>query len=388
MKELNGIYRGVIEDRNDPEKMGRCRVRIFGIHTPQKERINKDKGGIKTDELPWATPANPITEGSISGFGSWSVPLQGSHVFVFFENGHPNQPIYFASVPGLPTQESDPTKGFNDPDGTFPSAHRLGEPDVHKLVRGESEGTVVDGKNDALDKDVEMSDGGTWSEPESPYAAVYPDNVVMSTHGGLIVELDNTPGSKRFHVFHPSNTYIEVDNDGTMVIRNNKDRYEVILGGRNIHIKEFHNETTDGNKTTLVGENEHMKVKKNQTEIVGENVAREIGENLTDTVTNDATYNTGGNVTENTTGNHTDNVDGNQAETIGGSHTENTTGNLNITVGGSCNITVTGHCNVTADTIDLDGGGGVKGGVVTGECLCSFTGMPHPQSSSNVDSSL
>lgn len=390
MKNLSGIYRGVVEDRNDPEEMNRCRIRIFGVHTPQKNKINNDKSGVATEELPWATPANPITEGSISGFGSWSVPLQGSHVFVFFENENPNQPVYFASVPGVPTQEPDTTMGFNDPDGDFPTSHRLDEPDVHRLARGVSEGTIVDGKNDNIDTDVEMSDGNTWSEPESFYNAQYPDNVVIATHGGNIIELDSTEGSKRIHIFHASNSYIEINDDGDMVIRNNKDRYEVIIGGRNIHIKENYNSTTDKNRTALVGENEHMKVKKNQTEIIGQNVERSIGENLTDTITDDATYNTGGNVVENTTGNHTDNVDGNQIENITGDHTETTQGNLTITVEGDCNITVTGECNLTANTVDINGaaGGGHLDGVVTGDCKCAFTGKPHIQKSSNVKGTL
>jgi hypothetical protein len=47
---LNGIYRGVVEDYNDPDKMGRCKVRIFGIHSPNKTKTLFD--GIPIDELP------------------------------------------------------------------------------------------------------------------------------------------------------------------------------------------------------------------------------------------------------------------------------------------------------------------------------------------------
>ena len=35
-QQLYGIYRGVVEDNNDPEKKGRCRVRVFGVHTKKK----------------------------------------------------------------------------------------------------------------------------------------------------------------------------------------------------------------------------------------------------------------------------------------------------------------------------------------------------------------
>jgi len=54
---------GVVEDRMDPEKMGRCRVRIYGYHIDSKIIL-------PTKDLPWATPIQPITSAAISGIGS------------------------------------------------------------------------------------------------------------------------------------------------------------------------------------------------------------------------------------------------------------------------------------------------------------------------------
>jgi len=363
---LHGMYRGVVEDRNDPKKMGRVRVRVFGVHTEQKTK--DDFNGIPTEELPWATPANPLFEGSIAGFGSWSVPLQGSHVFVFFENGHINNPVYFATSPGLPTEKPDTTKGFNDPDGVYPHDDRLNEPDVHRLARAEKveDGTIVKFKSDNLDKGVPQADDNTWDEPEPAYKAEYPDNIVLSTHKGITIELDNTNDNERIHIFHPSNSYIEIDVDGNMVIRNNKDKYEITIGGKFIHIKEDFNETIDRNKTKYVKQNEISKIDQNQKETIGKDVTRDIVGNLSDT------------------------IDGNVTESVGGDHKEDITGNLNITVGGDCNITVTGQCNITADNVYIDGnsGGGHLDGIVTGDCLCAFTGKPHIQKSSNVKGTL
>ena len=39
-------WQGVVEDRNDPLKLGRCRVRILGYHTDNKQ-------DIPTATLPW-----------------------------------------------------------------------------------------------------------------------------------------------------------------------------------------------------------------------------------------------------------------------------------------------------------------------------------------------
>ena len=49
-EKIHGIHRGVIEDNRDPEKRGRCKVRVFGIHTDIK--IPTQFEGIPTDELP------------------------------------------------------------------------------------------------------------------------------------------------------------------------------------------------------------------------------------------------------------------------------------------------------------------------------------------------
>ena len=44
---------GVVEDRIDPLKLGRYRVRILGYHT-------EDNNLIPTEELPWAYPLMAI----------------------------------------------------------------------------------------------------------------------------------------------------------------------------------------------------------------------------------------------------------------------------------------------------------------------------------------
>ena len=54
---------GVVEDRMDPEFLGRCRVRIFGYHTDDKDRL-------PVTGLPWAIPIQPITSAAMSGKGS------------------------------------------------------------------------------------------------------------------------------------------------------------------------------------------------------------------------------------------------------------------------------------------------------------------------------
>ena len=84
---------GVVEDRMDPEQIGRVRVRIYGYHTD-------DKAFLPTKDLPWAVPILPITSASISGKGSAPLgPVPGSWVIGFFLDGEDmQQPAIFGTI--------------------------------------------------------------------------------------------------------------------------------------------------------------------------------------------------------------------------------------------------------------------------------------------------
>lgn len=84
---------GVVEDRQDPEKLGRCKVRIFGYHTNNKELL-------RTKDLPWCIPIQPITSAAVSGIGSSPLgPVQGTWVIGFFLDGEDcQQPAMFGTI--------------------------------------------------------------------------------------------------------------------------------------------------------------------------------------------------------------------------------------------------------------------------------------------------
>lgn len=352
IEQLYGIFRGVIEDNNDPEKAGRCRVRVFGIHS--ELNIKTVLEGIPVDELLWAEPAMGLIEGSITGFGLWSVPVQGSHVFVFFENGNPMQPRYFATVPGIPTeapaQPDERSKvGFQDPDGVYPiqtaeqpdHPNELNEPDVHKLARGETQFTLVNEKIDRQIIDIQTADGNTWNEPLPYYDARYPENIVLATHGGITVELDNTVipaegeggtevGKRRISIYHPSHTFIEISEEGDISFRNERDRFEIVTRNRKIYIMAGEDKTVDLNQT--------LYVKNDKTEKVGGDEVK--------TVENDYTLNVGNEMTED--------VGASKSVTVAQDMTEDIGGNLEITVGGNVDITASGPVTVTAPSISLN----------------------------------
>ena len=106
--KFTSTYRGKVIDNLDPEKLGQVRVEIYPMLISKTTAKNLDGvDGIETEQLPWAVPAMPLSSGAGDGCGSFMVPGVGSFVFVFFEEGDVNQPVYFAEAQtkqyGLPS---------------------------------------------------------------------------------------------------------------------------------------------------------------------------------------------------------------------------------------------------------------------------------------------
>ena len=89
---------GVVEDRNDPEKLGRCRVRIFGYHI-------EDTNILPTKDLPWALPVQSINSAAVSGIGSSPTGIvPGTWVIGWFLDGEEcQQPIMMGTISGKPS---------------------------------------------------------------------------------------------------------------------------------------------------------------------------------------------------------------------------------------------------------------------------------------------
>lgn len=235
---------GAVEDRNDPLKIGRVRVRVFGLHTA-------NRSVLPTDSLPWAYVIQPITSAANSGIGySPTGILESTHVFGFWADGDNMQmPIVLGTMAGIPTQagnsEGIKDVGFNDPNGVYPK--EANQPDTDKLARGESTGTIIEAKNVTRVQNIPSGLISSFSEPESSYNAKYPKNHVYTSESGHVQEFDDTPGHERIHLFHRSGTSMEFGPDGSLVERVVKDNYQVVLGDDYIYVKGTANVTVDGN---------------------------------------------------------------------------------------------------------------------------------------------
>lgn len=102
------VYMGVVENRLDPMKLGRCQVRVMGLHTA-------DKIILPTDMLPWAIPMQSINSAAMNGIGQSPVGLvPGTWVLVIFQDEDCQQPIMIGSIGGIPDTNTITSTGDDD----------------------------------------------------------------------------------------------------------------------------------------------------------------------------------------------------------------------------------------------------------------------------------
>lgn len=81
-----GLYRGIVIDNKDPEKRGRVRI--------QTPAIGQIEASMVPDNL-WASYCGPGTSvGSHGAHGLFCPPEIDDQVFVMFEGGRPEKPVY------------------------------------------------------------------------------------------------------------------------------------------------------------------------------------------------------------------------------------------------------------------------------------------------------
>tara|TARA_B100000287_G_scaffold402265_1_gene423034 strand:- start:15 stop:1085 length:1071 start_codon:yes stop_codon:yes gene_type:complete len=290
-------YYGIVEDRHDPLKIGRVRVRVHGVHTSSKLSVS-------TPDLPWAQVMLPTTSAGLSGFGTQHGLVEGSTVILFFRDEHKQQPVIIGSAPGLPSSgyrqtaddklmTRDVKHGFNDPRRLTADAYD-GTPDGKNPEHSPKRGFGLDKGLDTAPKIYESRDishigkGSSITEPtiteddlpyyplytdqsdlskladttdetglhagrdilkssgvlflsgkgdiKSPAKPVYPYNKVLQTESGHVLELDDTPSAERIAIEHRSGTFQEIHPDGSQVTRVVNDNYTVICRDEEVFV--------------------------------------------------------------------------------------------------------------------------------------------------------
>jgi len=396
---------GVVEDRNDPLMLGRCKVRYFGWHS-------EDKQEMPTSKLPWSVPMIPLDSGR-NPIG----PTEGDWICGFARDGIIFQePVMMGILPGIPEIEANPAKGFNDPrpdsvlnsdtvprnplshpiqhdDGTGSELIELGqvsrfpqnEPNdgmlrfvdqkeaiTNRFERNEFQTqTVVKAKKDNLeigqtnvpeDSDTPnpaphvnsgvgsdaLSNIEHFTEKETPYAGKYPYNHAYFSESGHLIEVDDTPGAQRLHWYHRSGSFKEIHPSGLTVEKIVDKEYHIVLKGRYTHIENSDVEVVDHrkqivvNKNSLSGQNYDLTVCANSDM----NFTIQKGQHNTYVMDGDRNARVNKNnyylIQENEVGT----IKRNRAVTVCADDTLHVYGNVNIIVHKDCNINAGGNINV------------------------------------------
>ena len=277
---------GVVEDRADPKKSGRVRVRCLGYHSASTQEI-------PTADLPWASIMMPVTAGGNSGIGTSShFLLEGTWVVGFFRDPAKQEPVIMGALPGVNTSTTDNFTiassskvggqskggGFKDPKGVYPTTKYVGKPDTNLLAQelvSEHASNSVKTSTDSW-----STASGSAEQPKSTQSsAKYPTNHVYETESGHYVEFDDTAGNERIHLYHKMGTFIEIDSAGNVIIKTVGNVTNIVAGNMDTYVK--------GNYSISAGGNIDIYAKGNLTEKVDGNVKNTIAGTLTEEVTLD-----------------------------------------------------------------------------------------------------
>jgi len=374
----------VVEDRRDPLKLGRVRVRILGAHTA-------DKTLIPTCALHWAYVYQHSNNAAMNGLG-WSNNgiVEGTWCWGFFKDGPSAQdPVILSVIPGIPELAPDPSSGFFDPSKPFHdynSAPRkikerfypndgsgaqlkdettaslyprishpwgcvIGESDTNRLARGENtDDTIIGVRKRQRDVHIPIAFAHTsptrqWNEPESSYAAVYPYNHVFESESGHIFEVDDTPGAERLHFYHRSGTYVEINGgtSGDFQMKVVGKRFEITMEQAYSHYQNTLNVTVDGETNIYVKKDVNLQVDGNMNvHVQGDYTEKIQGNYLTDI---------GGNRVVHIKGNDELDVKGNETLKVAGTVSESSGGNFTIAAGGEITESAGDQLSLTSGTL-------------------------------------
>lgn len=227
---------GVVEDREDPDKLGRVRVRVLNFHGTKVE--------TPTEDLQWAFIIMPSYTAGFEKTGISPTGLMvGSTVFGFFADGAEGQmPMILGTIQGIPDKD-------------------VSKHDVTSLAR----------EVNSINKST------LGPEPPSDYGTKYPFNRVYQSESGHVIEIDDTPSHERIHLYHTSGTYTEINKNGRTVRKVVDNDYEIVVKDRFVYIQGNLDVEIKGNVNVRIDGNVDMYVKGNVTEKIDGNYDCKVG---------------------------------------------------------------------------------------------------------------
>ena len=220
------IYYGVVESRADPLKLGRCKVRVIGIHT-------EDTKVLPTADLPWAVPIMPCVSASNSGIGySPTGLIEGTWVAVFFSDGESYQePIILGSFFGRP--EASP-KVESEVEQVSPTS-------ASKVTNNAQKSTTTSQNSNVLKQVETYSKTTNKTTGESEYSiGAYTSKMESGGNVGAINEKDGNGASYGKYQMHSGDLRGgKVPDDSTLMTYINQSEYKEEFAGLTPGSKAF-----------------------------------------------------------------------------------------------------------------------------------------------------
>lgn len=200
-----GVYIGKIEDTNDPEILGRVKVRVSAINT--------DKAKIPTSALPWAHFVS--LGGGDPDHGDYKVPPVGAQVAVIYMQGDPHFPFWIGTVWGKDDTITEVGKRVADTTG--------------KSRHG---GNVYPGSN--IDGSAAEAHKVTAIKTPGGHKIIFDDDsggdsqhITLETAGGHIISFDDKAATRRIEMQTPLGHNIlmsDISGKASIVITTNGDQ--------------------------------------------------------------------------------------------------------------------------------------------------------------------
>jgi hypothetical protein len=338
------LHIGVVEDRNDPLKLGRVRVRILGLHSPDR------KSDIRIADLPFATvmqPPNVSTAGP-----TISQLVEGTWVVCMFLDQNMQDPLVLGSVPtSSRSEEPNYNDGFSDPFGVFPRWQ--GDSEVSLVTDEErwQEHPTYEARKDNRVTEIQQAkkyevptvssttpdeeyERTTWDEPDlrGSQESNYPYNSVREFEAGQLEEIDSTSDNTRITNSHQSGSYHEILHDGTTTTKIVGEGYSITLQNHNMFVQGDLNVTVEGNMRHMVEGDYTLEVGGSMFTYIDGNRETKINSSDVKEISVDESINVLEKRSIHVTGDQRVLIDGNETNVTGGSSNTSIKGNHSQTI--------------------------------------------------------
>jgi len=372
---MNQFYIGVVEDRNDPLKLGRLRVRVLNVHSDDR------KTDVPIESLPWShvmQPPNTSTSGA-----PLSQLVEGTWVVVMYMDHNLQDPLVIGSLPGIDESVPNFEKGFSDPFGVNPRWTGSAEDSDSNLslVTDEDRWTehpTYEARKDNRVTEIQQArkyemptvsgtppdeeyERTTWDEPDlrGSQDSSYPYNSVREFEAGQLEEYDSTSDNTRITNSHQSGSYHEILHDGTTTTKIVGDGYSITLQNHNMYVQGDLNLTVEGNMRQMVEGDYTLEVGggmftyvqgNRETKIDGSDV-REITVDESTNVLEKRSIHVGGDQRLLIDGNQTNVIGKKSDTTIRGTHSQTILSNSSRVVAGDESLLTVGRRLVTTEGV-------------------------------------